>query len=100
MALHLDNTTKLGHEPTHKTYTLSNGTPLKVGRRTAMTCSNHNRRMPGWLWANPAPQTGICTCDEFMKHINRHRCDMASTVAIKDPENKVKRKCAPEHTSG
>ena len=31
MALHLDNTIRQGHEPAHKTYALSKGTPLQVG---------------------------------------------------------------------
>ena len=31
MVLHLDNTIKMGHEPTHKTYALTKGTPIQVG---------------------------------------------------------------------
>ena len=31
MVLHLDNTIKRGHEPTHKTYALTKGTSIQVG---------------------------------------------------------------------
>ena len=31
MSVHLDNTIKMGHEPTHRTYALTKGTSIQVG---------------------------------------------------------------------
>ena len=38
-------------------------------------------------------ETGIPTRDAFMKRINGHQSDVASTIASKDPENSFKWKC-------
>ena len=46
------------------------------------------------------PETGIRIRDAFMKRINGHDSDVASTVASKDPNNAFKWKCASEHAAG
>ena len=46
------------------------------------------------------PSTGIRTRDSFMKRVNRHELDVASTIANKDRKSAFKWKCTSEHTAG
>ena len=85
MALHPGNTIKIGREPTHKTYPLTKGTPLKVGLENRSDVLEPKLAQAMVVVGCP-PETGIHTCDTFMKCINRHQCNVASTVASKDPE--------------
>ena len=43
MVLHLDNTIKMGHEPAHKTYALTKGTPIQVGLEDRTDALNQKR---------------------------------------------------------
>ena len=99
MALHLDNTIKMGHEPTHKTYALMKGTPIQVGLEDR-TDTLQPEPAKTTIVVECPPETGIRTRGAFMKRINGHQSDVASTVASKDPHNTFRWKCASEHTAG
>ena len=73
MALQVDNTIKIGHEPTHKTYALTNGTPLKMGLETRNDA----------LEPEPAEAMLLVECpprdgDLHPRRLNGHRCGVAS----------------------
>ena len=99
MALHLDNTIKMGHEPAHKTYALTKGTPIQVGLEDR-TDTLQPEPAKTTIVVECPPETGIRTRDAFMKRINGHQSDVASTIASKDPHNTFRWKCASEHTAG
>ena len=99
MALHLDNTIKMGHEPTHKTYALTKGTPIQVGLEDRTDTLQPEPAKTTIVVECPR-ETGIWTRDAFMKRINGHQSDIASTIASKDPHNTFRWKCASEHTAG
>ena len=99
MALHLDNTIKMGHEPTHKTYALTKGTPIQVGLEDR-TDTLEPEPAKTTIVVECPPETGIRTRDAFMKRINGHQSDVASTIASKDPHNTFRWKCASKHTAG
>ena len=99
MALHLDNTIRQGHEPAHNTCALSKGTPLRVGLEDRTDILEPEPATTMVFLECPA-QRGIRIRDAFMKRINGHDSDVASTVASKDPNNAFKWKCAPEHAAG
>ena len=99
MALHLDNTIKMGHEPTHKTYALTKGTPIQVGLEDR-TDTLQPELAKTTIVVECPPETGIRTRDAFMKRINGHQSNVASTIASKDPHNTFRWKCASEHTAG
>ena len=99
MALHLDNTIKMGHEPTHKTYALTKGTPIQVGLEDR-TDTLQPEPAKTTLVVECPPKIGIRTRDAFMKRINGHQSDVTSTIVSKDPHNTFRWKCASEHTAG
>ena len=96
MVLHLDNTMKTGHEPAHKTYALTKGTPIQVGLEDRTDTLQPEPAKTTVVVECP-PETGIRTPDAFMKRINRHQSDVASTIASKDPNNTFRWKCASKH---
>ena len=96
MALHLDNTIKQGHEPTHGAYALSKGTPIHID------VENRNdtlepKPVKTMVVVECPPETGIRTRDAFMKRINGHQSDVASTIANKAPK-KPSNGSAPPNT--
>ena len=66
MVLHLDNTIKMGHEPTHKTYALTKGTPIQVGLEDRIDTLQPEPAKTTVVVECP-PETGIRTRDAFMK---------------------------------
>ena len=99
MVVYLDNTIKMGHEPTHKTYALTKGTPIHVGLDDRTDTLQHEPAKTMVVVECP-PETSVRTREAFMKRINRLQSDVASTIASKDPHNTFRRKCASEHTAG
>ena len=99
MVFHLDNTIRMGHEPAHKTYALTKGTPIKVGLEERTDTLQPEPAKTTVVVECP-PETGIRTRDAFMKRINGHQSDVASTIGSKDPHNTFRWKCASEHTAG
>ena len=99
MVLHLDNTIKMGHEPTHKTYALTKGTPIQVALEDR-TDTLQPEPAKTTIVVECPPETGIRTRDAFMKLINGHQSDVASTIASRDPHNTFRWRCASEHTAG
>ena len=99
MVLHLDNTIKMGHEPTHKTYALTKGTPIHVGLEDR-TSTPQPEPAKNTVVAECPPDPGIKTRDAFMKRINGHQFDVASTIACKDPHNTFRWTRASEHIAG
>ena len=99
MVLHLDNTIKMGHEPAHKTCALTKGTPIQV-RLEDRTDTLQQELAKTTVVIECPPETGIRTRDAFMKRVNGHQSDIASTIASKDPHTTFWCKCASEHTTG
>ena len=99
MVLDLDNTIKMGHEPAHKAYTLTKGTPLQVGLEDRTDTLLPQPAKTTVVVEFP-PETGIRTRDAFMKRVNGHQLDVASTIANNDPHNTFRWKCASEHAAG
>ena len=99
MVLLPDNTIKMGHEPAHKSYALTKGTPIQVGLQDRTDTLQPEPAKTTVVVECP-PETSIRTRDAFMKPINGHQSDVASTIASKDPHNNFWWKCASEHTAG
>ena len=99
MVLHLDDTIKMGHEHTHKKYAFTKGTPIQVGLEDR-TDTLQPKPAKTTIVVECPPETGIRTRDAFMKRINGHQSDVASTIASKDPHNTFRGKSASEHTAG
>ena len=99
MVQHLDNTIKMGHEPAHKSYALTKGTPIQVGLEDRRDTLQPEPAKTTVVVECP-PETGIRTRDAFMKRINGHESHVASTIAGKDPHNTFRWKCASEYTAG
>ena len=99
MVMHLDNTIKMGHEPAHKTYALTKGTPIQVGlEERTDTLQPQPAKTPVVLEC--PPETGIRTRDAFMKQIHGHQSDVASTIRSKDPHNTFRWKSGSKQTAG
>ena len=99
MALDLDTTIKMGHEPTHKTYALTKGTPIQVGLEDR-TDTLQPEPAKNTVVVECPPETGIRTHDTFMKRVNGHQSNATSTIASKDPHDTFRWKYASEHTAG
>ena len=99
MVLHVDNSIKPGHEPAHKTYARTKGTPIQVGLEDRTDTLQPDPAKTTVVVVCPT-ETGISTRDAFMIRINGHQSDVASTIASKDPHNTFHWKCASEHTAG
>ena len=69
MVLHLDNTIKMGHEPAHKTYALTKGTPIQVGPEDRTDALQPEPAKTTVVVECP-PETCIRTRDAFLKRIN------------------------------
>ena len=99
MVLHLDNTIKMGHEPHTKPTHSRRAHQYRWDWRTAQIHCNQKQAKTTVVVECP-PETSIRTRDAFMKRINGHQSDVASTIASKDPHNTFRWKCASEHTAG
>ena len=99
MVLHLDNTIKMGQEPAPKTYALTKGTPIQVELEDR-TDTLQPEPAKTTVAVECPPETDIRTREAFMKPINGHQSDVASTIASKDPHNTFWWKCASQHTPG
>ena len=99
MVLHPDNTIKMGHEPAHKTYALTKGTPIQVGLEDRKDTRQPESDKITVLVECP-PETSIRKRDAFVKRINGHQSVVASTTASKDPHNTFWWECASEHSVG
>ena len=86
IVLDLDNTIKMGHEPTHKTYALTKGTPRQVGLEDR-TDTLQPEPAKTTVVVECLPETGTRTRNAFLQRLNGHQSDVASTIASKDPHN-------------
>ena len=82
MALHLDNTIKQGHEPTHLAHALSKGTPIYIGLDNQNDTLKPESAKTMEVVECPC-ETRVCTRDAFMKRINGHQSGAGLCIATK-----------------